>query len=124
MAGYPNRAPDDPVNPAEAEHLSRHDAVEARALEIAFEEGRNKVTAADRARARMELRAPNEVTHAPEAGAKLAGAEPPPWDEPPERFGGKVETARPDEPNIGKQLAEQGLRAPNKSRHAPKPFPT
>jgi hypothetical protein len=87
--------------------------IEQRALQIARQEGRGLITAEDRARAREELLAPNEVSDEPEVSPELGSKEVTTWDEAPGSSGKQVPKVKlEDEASIGKDLIEKGLRGP------------
>jgi hypothetical protein len=106
-------------NRAAEAHLLEASALEQRALQIARSEGRYAITASDRARASEELLAPNEIVSVPEMGSKLGGCEPASWSQPPGSMGRQAETVRPeDDGNPIRDLVENGMRGPCRSRHA------
>ena len=106
-------------NRAAEAHLLEASVLEQRALQIARSEGRHGINASDRARAEEELLAPNEVVGVPELGSKLGGQEPSPWGQPPGHTGRQAETVRPeDDGNQIRDLVENGMRGPCRSRHA------
>ncbi len=90
-----------------------HDLIEQRALQIARDEGRESIDANDRARAKEELLAPNEVlSDAPELTSDM-DPRVTVWDESPDSSGkSAVKVPLDDEVSIGKELIEKGLRGP------------
>jgi hypothetical protein len=104
-------------NQAAESRLIDESEIEQRAVQISRDEGRDLVTADDRARAREELLAPNETTGDPEVSAELGGDRSA-WDAP-GGSGRQVPRVEPeDEKSIGKELTEKGLRGPRETRKA------
>ncbi len=105
-------------NQAAESRLIDESEIEARAVQIARDEGRDVVNADDRARAREELLAPNENEGAAEVSPELGVAEVTAWDEAPGDSGHKVPRVLPeDETAVGQELIEKGLRGPAPHRH-------
>jgi hypothetical protein len=105
-------------NQAAESRLIDESEIEQRAVQISRDEGREIVTADDRARAREELLAPNETTGDPEVSAELGG-DITAWDEVPGSTGTQAPRIVPeDENSVGKELVEKGLRAPHARRKA------
>jgi hypothetical protein len=105
-------------NQAAESRLVDESKIEARALQIARDEGREVVTADDRARAREELLAPNESEGAAETSPELGVGEVTAWDEAPGASGRRVPRVLPeDETAADQELIENGLRAPAPPRH-------
>jgi hypothetical protein len=103
-------------------NLLDHDLIEQRALQIARDEGRDLISQEDRARAREELLAPNEVTGEPEISPEMH-PQITAWDEAPASTGKKVDKVTPeDEASIGKELVEKGMRGPRRTRSGEDPL--
>ncbi|HUB68000.1 MAG TPA: hypothetical protein VL981_11000 [Candidatus Methylacidiphilales bacterium] len=102
--------------------LLDHDLIEQRALQIARNEGRDQISQEDRARAREELLAPNEITGEPEISPDMS-PQITAWDEAPASTGKKIEKVEPeDEASIGKELVEKGMRGPRRTRSGEDPL--
>jgi hypothetical protein len=96
--------------------------IEQRAVQIARDEGRDTPTADDRARAREELLAPNEILGDPEVAPEL-GKDITAWDEAPESRGRMIKKiGLEDENSIGKDLVEKGLRGPRRTSRGGDPL--
>ena len=102
--------------------LLDHDQVEQRALQISRDEGRDAISEDDRDRAREELLAPNETEVQPETTPDM-NEKVTAWDEAPASSGTQAPTVRPeDDHSIGKELVENGLRGPHRTRQGEEPL--
>jgi hypothetical protein len=100
-------------NQAAESRLVDDSKIEARAVQIARDEGRDSVTADDRARAREELYAPNETEGDAEVTPEMGVGRVTAWDEAPGDSGRQVPRVKPeDETAADQELVEKGLRAP------------
>jgi hypothetical protein len=97
-------------NQAAESRLIDESPIEQRAVQIARDEGREK------------LLAPNETLGDPEVAPELGG-DITAWDEAPGDSGHRVERVMPeDEASIGKELVEKGLRGPRRTQSGSDPL--